>query len=56
MAQVADREAQMEHGLIATYDEYEIDFSPVPNPEADPGRRIPPPHRSPASPRRSRGR
>ncbi|MET8590438.1 hypothetical protein [Streptomyces sp. NPDC005078] len=56
MAQIADREAQMEHDLIATYDEYEVDFSQVPKPEADPARRIPPPHRSPASRRRSRGR
>ncbi|MBT2527532.1 hypothetical protein J7E91_19410 [Streptomyces sp. ISL-99] len=56
MAQVTDREAQLEHDLIATYDEYELDFSPVPKPEADSGRRIPPPRRSPASRRRSRGR
>ncbi|WP_159058744.1 hypothetical protein [Streptomyces caeruleatus] len=55
MAQVADREAQMEHGLIAAYDEYELDFSPVPKPEATPDRRMPPPHRTPASHRRSRG-
>jgi hypothetical protein len=35
MAQVADREAQLEHDLIAAYDEYEFDSSPVPKPEAD---------------------
>ncbi|MFE6548282.1 hypothetical protein ACFVHS_07755 [Streptomyces sp. NPDC057746] len=56
MAQIAEREAQMEHDLIATYDEYELDFSPVPKPEADPAHRLPPPHRSPASRRRNRGR
>ncbi|MCX4531050.1 hypothetical protein [Streptomyces sp. NBC_01669] len=56
MAQVADREAQMEHDLIATYDEYELDFSATPKQEADPSRRIPPPRRSPAFRRRSRGR
>ncbi|MFC5634530.1 hypothetical protein ACFPZJ_12215 [Streptomyces bullii] len=27
MAQVADQEAQMEHDLIATHDEYELGFS-----------------------------
>lgn len=54
MAQVAEREAQMEHDLIATYDEYELDFSPVP--ETSPARQTPPPHRTPASRRRSRGR
>ena len=56
MAQVAEREAQMEHDLIAAYDEYELDFSPVPKPEADPARRIPPPRHTPASRRRNRGR
>ncbi|MGW2137679.1 hypothetical protein ACWCW2_16920 [Streptomyces sp. NPDC001773] len=56
MAQVADREAQMEHDLIAAYDEYELDFSRVPKAEADSARRIPPPRRSPALRRRSRGR
>ncbi|MEV7242807.1 hypothetical protein AB0N92_16370 [Streptomyces sp. NPDC093248] len=56
MAQIADREAHMEHGLIATYDEYELDFSPASKPEADPARRLPLSHRSPASRRRSRGR
>ncbi|MFF7543408.1 hypothetical protein ACFZCU_07195 [Streptomyces canus] len=56
MAQLADREAQMEHGLIATYDEYELDFHLVPKPEATPARRTPPPHRTPTSRRRSRGR
>jgi hypothetical protein len=54
MAQLADREAQMEHGLIATYDEYELDFHPVPKPEATPARRTPPPHRTPTSRGRSR--
>ncbi|MFD4479428.1 hypothetical protein ACFWPU_25385 [Streptomyces sp. NPDC058471] len=54
MAQVADREAQMEHDLIATYDEYELDFAPVPAP--DPAHRMPPPHRTHTSRRRSRGR
>ncbi|MEU6230305.1 hypothetical protein [Streptomyces sp. NPDC047042] len=56
MAQVADREAQMEHGLIAAYDEYELDLSPVPKPEADPARRMSPPRHAPASRRRNRGR
>ncbi|MEI5603575.1 hypothetical protein [Streptomyces brasiliscabiei] len=56
MTQITEREAQMEHGLITAYDEYELDFSPVPKQEADPARQIPPPHRTPASPRRNRGR
>ncbi|MGC0342727.1 hypothetical protein [Streptomyces sp. SLBN-8D4] len=56
MAQIADHEAQMEHGLINAYDEYELAFSPVPKPEATPARRTPPPHRTPTSRRRSRGR
>ncbi|MGW5868267.1 hypothetical protein ACWFRJ_39680 [Streptomyces sp. NPDC055239] len=56
VAQVADREAHMEHDLIVSYDEYELDFSPVPEQEADPARRTPPPHRTPASRRRTRGR
>ncbi|MEV6535150.1 hypothetical protein AB0M86_37145 [Streptomyces sp. NPDC051639] len=56
MAQVADREAQLEHDLLAAYDDYDIDFSPVPKPKADPARRTPPPHRTPALRRRSRGR
>ncbi|MDJ0464687.1 hypothetical protein [Streptomyces sp. H27-C3] len=43
MDQVAGREAQMEHGLIDTYDEYEFDFSPLPPPQQppQPARRIP---------------
>jgi len=53
MAQLAEREAQGEHDLIATYDEYELDFSPVP--DANPVRRTRPPHRT-TSRRRSRGR
>ncbi|WP_178379083.1 hypothetical protein [Streptomyces sp. NBRC 110465] len=56
MEQVADREAQLERELIPTYDEYELDFSPVPTPDADPALRIPPPSRPPATRRRSRGR
>ncbi|MFC5218904.1 hypothetical protein [Streptomyces coerulescens] len=56
MAQIADREAHLEHDLIAAYDEYELDFSPVPKPEATPARPTPPPSRTPTSPRRSRGR
>jgi hypothetical protein len=55
MAQVADREAHLEHDLIAAYDEYEPDFSRVPKPGAGLARRSPAPHR-PASRRRSRGR
>jgi hypothetical protein len=55
MAQVADREAQLEHDLIAADDEYELDSSPVPKPEVDLARRTPPSHR-PASRRRIRGR
>ncbi|MGW6454385.1 hypothetical protein ACWF94_00400 [Streptomyces sp. NPDC055078] len=54
MAQVAEREAQMEHDLIATYDEYELDFAPVPEPE--PTHRTPPLHRQPPSRTRNRGR
>ncbi|MEU2222678.1 hypothetical protein [Streptomyces sp. NPDC018347] len=46
MAQTAEREARLEHDLIAAYDEYEADFS----------RRTPPPHPTPAARRRSRGR
>ncbi|MFD7934640.1 hypothetical protein ACFV4T_08915 [Streptomyces sp. NPDC059755] len=46
----------MEHDLIAAYDDYELDFTPVPKPEADPARRTPPSHRTPASRRRNRGR
>ncbi|MFD9484657.1 hypothetical protein ACFWBX_11755 [Streptomyces sp. NPDC059991] len=49
MAQIADREAQMEHGLITTYDEYELDFSPVPKLEANSSPRTPPPRRTPTS-------
>ncbi|MFE1071180.1 hypothetical protein ACFW5W_08130 [Streptomyces sp. NPDC058783] len=56
MAQIAEREAQMEHDLITAYDEYELDFSPVPKPEADPARQIPLPHRPPGYRRRNRGR
>ncbi|MFJ2021574.1 hypothetical protein [Streptomyces nodosus] len=56
MAQIADREAQMAHDLIATYDECELDFAPVPTSEADPAHRTPPQQRSPAVRRRSRGR
>ncbi|MEU8592322.1 hypothetical protein AB0D07_01105 [Streptomyces globisporus] len=56
MEQVADREAQLERELISAYDEYGLDFSPVPTPDADPARRITPPSRSPATRRRSRGR
>lgn len=56
MAQTAEREAQLEHDLIAAYDEYEVDLNPVPKPEADLSRRTPPPRRTPASRRRSRGR
>ncbi|MER7728532.1 hypothetical protein [Streptomyces sp. NPDC096323] len=55
MEQVADREAQLENDLIPAYDEYDLDFSPVPTPEADTSRRTPQPYRSPASRRRSRG-
>jgi hypothetical protein len=39
MSQVADRENQIENGLIDFYDEYEFDFSPLPIPHA-PARRI----------------
>ncbi|MFC9856236.1 MULTISPECIES: hypothetical protein [unclassified Streptomyces] len=56
MEQVADRESQLERELIPAYDEYQLDFSLVPTPDADPARRNPPPSRSPASHRRSRGR
>ncbi|MFF7258152.1 hypothetical protein [Streptomyces microflavus] len=55
MEQVADREAQLERDLTSTYDEYGLDFGPVPTPDADPARRIPLPSRSPAIRRRSRG-
>ncbi|MEV7107177.1 hypothetical protein [Streptomyces atroolivaceus] len=56
MAQVADREAHLEHDLISTYDAYELDFTALPKLEAGPTHRTPPLHRSPASGRRSRGR
>ncbi|MET8714855.1 hypothetical protein ABZV52_17015 [Streptomyces sp. NPDC004735] len=56
MAQVADREAHLEHDLLATYDAYELDFTALPKPEDGPTHRTPPPHRSPASRRRNRGR
>ncbi len=57
MAQVAGHEAQKEHDLTATHDEYELGFNQEPQPRADPARRTPPPHRSPASSRRrKRGR
>ncbi|WP_326812303.1 hypothetical protein OIE62_07580 [Streptomyces scopuliridis] len=55
MAQVADREAEMEHDLIDTYDEYEFDFAARPEQKPRPARRIPPLHHAPASRRRSRG-
>lgn len=51
MAQVADREAQMEAGLIDSYDEYEFTWEypdPAPRPQnsnAAPGPPIPPPRR-----------
>ncbi|MFG2564657.1 hypothetical protein ACGFR6_04365 [Streptomyces sp. NPDC048567] len=54
MEQVADREAQMEHGLIAAYDEYELDFAPAPEPNCAPC--TPPPHHTAAPRRRSLGR
>jgi hypothetical protein len=34
MSQVADRENQMENGMIDSYGEYEFDFSPLPEPNA----------------------
>ncbi|MFK0136641.1 hypothetical protein [Streptomyces murinus] len=55
MAQAADREAQMDHDPIDAYDEYELDFGPVPKPETGLDRRTPWVHR-PVSRRRSRGR
>ncbi|MEW1723833.1 hypothetical protein [Streptomyces sp. NPDC093109] len=56
VAQVAEHEAQMAHDLIATDNEHELDSRPVPKPGAAPAPRISPPHRSPATRRRSRGR
>ncbi|MFG3078234.1 hypothetical protein [Streptomyces sp. NPDC048225] len=57
MAQVADDEAQLEHDLIAAYDEYELGANQESQPGATPAGRTPPPHRSPASSRgRNRGR
>lgn len=56
MEQVADREAHLEHGLVATYNEYELDFKQVPKPEVGPGPRTALPLRSSAPHRRSRGR
>ncbi|MFD6624776.1 hypothetical protein [Streptomyces diastaticus] len=55
MAQVAAREAQIEHDLINAADTYEFDFSPVPKPEADLARQTDPRHRPPSR-RRSRSR
>ncbi|MFK0099055.1 hypothetical protein [Streptomyces sp. NPDC091040] len=54
MEQVADREAQREHGLIAAYDEYELGFGPAPEPNCAPC--APPPPHTAASHRRSCGR
>ncbi|MFJ8954940.1 hypothetical protein ACIRO1_33065 [Streptomyces sp. NPDC102381] len=54
MAQVTEREALVEHDLIGTDDEYELDFRQVPDPST--AHRKPPVHRTPASRRRSRGR
>ncbi|MEU6814061.1 HAD hydrolase-like protein [Streptomyces sp. NPDC046860] len=48
MAQVADREARIEHGLDSADDEYDFDFGTVPKPEAELAHRTPPRHR-PAS-------
>lgn len=39
LSQVADREYQMESGLIDSYDEFQFDFGPLPEPKA-PTRRI----------------
>lgn len=39
MAQVAEREAQWEHGLINAYDDHEFDFTPLPEPKPSPTRR-----------------
>lgn len=51
MAQVAEREAQMEHDLIATYDEYEFDFTPVTRAGDRAALLAPPPdHRNVATP------
>ena len=55
MAQVAEREAQMEHGLIDAYDEYEFDFTPLAEPKPSPTRRTPPLRHAPSR-GRSRGR
>ncbi|MCX4482324.1 hypothetical protein OOK44_38780 [Streptomyces cellulosae] len=55
MAQLADREVQLEGDLIAAYDEYELDCSRALKPEAALACRPARPHR-PASRRRSRGR
>ncbi|MBC9723751.1 hypothetical protein [Streptomyces sp. TRM68367] len=55
MAQVAEREAQLEHGLINAYDEYEFDFTPLPEPKPGPTRRTPPLRHAPSR-GRSRGR
>jgi hypothetical protein len=40
MVQVADREYQMEVGQIDSYDEYEFDFSPLPESNTPTGRVI----------------
>ncbi|MFJ8676322.1 hypothetical protein [Streptomyces sp. NPDC093589] len=53
MAQAADREAQMEHGLIDTHDEYDFDYSPDrTTQQSHPARQTPPLPLSP-DPRRS---
>lgn len=55
MDQVADREAQMEQGLIDTYDEYDFDFArPVQHPGPTP--QVPPIPLGPAPRRSRRGR
>jgi hypothetical protein len=56
MAQVAERDAQMEHDLIDNYDEYDLGFSARPEPRPRPTRRTPPVHHAATSRRRSRGR
>ncbi|MFB6750623.1 hypothetical protein ACFCX6_06770 [Streptomyces sp. NPDC056353] len=54
MAQVADQEAQMEHHLITTHNDYAVQINSEPTSDADLSRRVPPPYR-PATRRISRG-
>ncbi|MFE5097559.1 hypothetical protein ACFRCI_46655 [Streptomyces sp. NPDC056638] len=56
MDQFTDREAQMEQGLLDTYDEYEFDFAPLSVQQPHPARQLPPARPGSASRGSVRGR